>query len=78
MILNHFYFQERIRSYMNRVREAEEKINAPRIDKEATKRFVRSALWQQAHKDSKQGWLIWSHILIFTCCVYHLVIACVE
>ncbi len=39
---------------MNRVKDIQEKANAPRIDKEASKRFVRSALWQMAKKKAKQ------------------------
>lgn len=35
---------------MLRVREAEDKAKAPKLDKDASKRFVRNALWQQAHK----------------------------
>ena len=35
---------------MNRVKEVEEKQKAPKINKDAAKRFVRSALWQQAQQ----------------------------
>ena len=40
---------------MNRVKEIQEKQNAPKIDKAASKRFVRSALWQMAHKKAKES-----------------------
>ncbi|KAK3103133.1 hypothetical protein FSP39_016732 [Pinctada imbricata] len=42
----------RIQSYMKRVKEIPDKNDAkkPRLDKPASKRFVRSALWQQAKK----------------------------
>ena len=35
---------------MNRVKEVEEKQKAPKINKDAAKRFVRNALWQQAQQ----------------------------
>ena len=35
---------------MNRVKEVEEKQKAPKLNKDAAKRFVRSALWQQAQQ----------------------------
>ena len=37
---------------MNRVKEVEAKQKAPKINKDAAKRFVRSALWQQAQQKS--------------------------
>ncbi|KAK3780667.1 hypothetical protein RRG08_028115 [Elysia crispata] len=40
----------RIQSYMTRVKEIEDKKKAPKLDKSASKRFVRSALWQAAQK----------------------------
>ncbi|RUS83640.1 hypothetical protein EGW08_008608 [Elysia chlorotica] len=40
----------RIQSYMARVKEIEDKKKAPKLDKSASKRFVRSALWQAAQK----------------------------
>ena len=49
-----FLFQDRIRSYMTRVKEIQEKEKAPKIDQGAAKRFVRSALWQQAHSQTPQ------------------------
>ncbi|KAK7103620.1 nuclear nucleic acid-binding protein C1D-like [Littorina saxatilis] len=50
---------ERIRSYMTRIKEAQDSLNKPRVDKGAAKRFVRSALWQASQakasgKDSAQ------------------------
>ncbi|KAH9489516.1 DNA-binding protein c1d [Bulinus truncatus] len=44
----------RIQSYMQRVKEIEDKKKAPKLDKESTKRFVKSALWQAAKK-KKEG-----------------------
>ena len=35
---------------MNRVKEIEAKLKAPKINKDAAKRFIRSALWQQAQQ----------------------------
>ena len=40
---------------MTRVKEIQDKQNAPKLDKAASKRFVRSALWQMAHKKAKEG-----------------------
>ena len=40
---------------MNRVKDIQEKQKAPKIDKDASKRFVRSALWQMAHKKAQEG-----------------------
>ena len=37
---------------MGRVKEIEDRAKAPKIDKGAAKRFVRNALWQQAHKQA--------------------------
>ena len=53
-IFVNFLFQDRIRSYMTRVKEIQEKEKAPKIDQGAAKRFVRSALWQQAHSQTPQ------------------------
>lgn len=47
-------FQERIRTYMNRVKEITEKKKAARLDKGAAARFVRSALYDPDDKDSKK------------------------
>ncbi|KAK6180986.1 hypothetical protein SNE40_008939 [Patella caerulea] len=41
---------DRIRGYMSRVKEIQDKAKAPKLDKEASKRFVKSALWQAALK----------------------------
>merc|ERR1712142_1066395 len=41
---------DRIKGCMNRVKEVEEKQKAPKINKDAAKRFVRNALWQQAQQ----------------------------
>ncbi|GFR66889.1 nuclear nucleic acid-binding protein C1D-like [Elysia marginata] len=46
-------FQTRIQSYMARVKEIEDKKKAPKLDKSASKRFVRSALWHAAQKKGK-------------------------
>jgi len=43
---------ERIQKHMLKVREVEDKAKAPKLDKDASKRFMRNALWQQAHKAS--------------------------
>ena len=44
---------------MDRVKEVQDKIEAekirPRINKDASKRFVRSALWQAAQNKGNQG-----------------------
>ncbi len=38
---------------MSRVHEVEDKAKAPRLDKSATKRFIRNALWDAAQKTEK-------------------------
>jgi hypothetical protein len=43
------FLQDRIRSYMNRVKDIQDKANAPKVDKGAAKRFVKSSLWQATH-----------------------------
>lgn len=43
---------DRIRTYMNRVKEIEDKKKAPRINADAALRFVRNSLWDAAHKKS--------------------------
>ncbi|XP_059164361.1 nuclear nucleic acid-binding protein C1D-like [Physella acuta] len=40
----------RIQSYMQRVKEIEDKKKAPKLNKDVSKRFVKSALWQAAQK----------------------------
>jgi len=41
---------DRIKECMNRVKDVEAKQKAPKLNKDAAKRFVRSALWQQAQQ----------------------------
>uniref|UniRef100_A0A3P9IWE8 Nuclear nucleic acid-binding protein C1D n=1 Tax=Oryzias latipes TaxID=8090 RepID=A0A3P9IWE8_ORYLA len=43
---------ERIRAYMNRVKEITDKKKAARLDKGAASRFIRSALYEPDDKDS--------------------------
>ncbi|AWP14513.1 putative nuclear nucleic acid-binding protein C1D isoform 3 [Scophthalmus maximus] len=45
---------ERIRTYMNRVKEITDKKKASRLDKGAATRFLRNALYDPAEKDSKK------------------------
>ncbi|XP_041361492.1 nuclear nucleic acid-binding protein C1D-like [Gigantopelta aegis] len=45
---------ERIRSYMKRVTEIQEKANAPKLNKPAAKRFIKSALWQAAQNKGEK------------------------
>merc|ERR1712168_267742 len=42
----------RIQATMQRVNELEEATKAPKVDKGAAKRFIRSALWEDAHKQA--------------------------
>ena len=44
--------KDRIKSYMARVKEIEDKANMPKVDAQAAKRFVKAALWQQAHEST--------------------------
>jgi len=44
--------QSRIQAYMGRVKEIQDKQLAPRINVDASKRFVRNALWDAAQKSS--------------------------
>ena len=37
---------------MARVKEIEDKANMPKVDAQAAKRFVKAALWQQAHEST--------------------------
>ncbi|KAL3874273.1 hypothetical protein ACJMK2_037313 [Sinanodonta woodiana] len=46
---------DRIRSYMNRVKEIQDKALAPKLDVKATKRFVKSALWKAAHNNAEEA-----------------------
>ncbi|XP_067680523.1 nuclear nucleic acid-binding protein C1D-like [Haliotis asinina] len=41
---------ERVRGYMNRVKEIQDKAKAPKVNSGAAKRMVKSALWQAAQK----------------------------
>ncbi|CAJ1066695.1 nuclear nucleic acid-binding protein C1D [Xyrichtys novacula] len=45
---------ERIRTYMNRVKEITDKKKAARLDKGAAARFVRNALYEADEKDSRK------------------------
>ncbi|KAM9848208.1 nuclear nucleic acid-binding protein C1D [Aulostomus maculatus] len=45
---------ERIRSYMNRVKEITDKKKAARLDKKAAARFVRNALYDSEERDSQK------------------------
>ncbi|KAM9804403.1 nuclear nucleic acid-binding protein C1D [Neosynchiropus ocellatus] len=45
---------ERIRTYMNRVKEISDKKKAARLDKGAAARFVRSALYDPDEKDTRR------------------------
>ena len=45
---------------MTRVKEIEDKKKAPKLDKSASKRFVRSALWQAAQKKGKSLTTLWN------------------
>ncbi|XP_008336189.2 nuclear nucleic acid-binding protein C1D-like, partial [Cynoglossus semilaevis] len=44
---------ERIRTYMNRVKEISDKKKAARLDKGAASRFLRNALYDPEEKESK-------------------------
>jgi exosome complex protein LRP1 len=39
---------------MNRVKDIQDKANAPKVDKGAAKRFVKSSLWQAAKAKTKE------------------------
>ncbi|XP_062584296.1 nuclear nucleic acid-binding protein C1D-like [Saccostrea cucullata] len=43
---------ERIKSYMDRAKNIQDKAKAPKVDKSASKRFVKSALWKAAQKQT--------------------------
>ncbi|XP_071079399.1 nuclear nucleic acid-binding protein C1D-like [Haliotis cracherodii] len=45
---------ERVRGYMNRVKEIQDKAKAPKVNAGAAKRMVKSALWQAAQKKVEQ------------------------
>ncbi|ROI15175.1 Nuclear nucleic acid-binding protein C1D [Anabarilius grahami] len=44
---------ERIRTYMNKIKEITDKRKAARLDKDAASRFVRNALWDAEDKKRK-------------------------
>ncbi|TTU93296.1 Nuclear nucleic acid-binding protein C1D [Bagarius yarrelli] len=46
---------ERIRTYMNRIKEITEKKKAARLDKNAASRFVRNALWFEEDTKAKES-----------------------
>merc|ERR1711893_125196 len=46
---------DRVRSYMARIKEIQDREKAPRLNKDASKRFVRNALWQAAHAQASQA-----------------------
>lgn len=52
--LKHFVVQERIRTYMNRVKEITDKKKAARLDKGAAARFVRNALYDTEETNSRK------------------------
>uniref|UniRef100_A0A8P4KU02 Nuclear nucleic acid-binding protein C1D n=1 Tax=Dicentrarchus labrax TaxID=13489 RepID=A0A8P4KU02_DICLA len=54
LVLPYCALQERIRMYMNKVREITDKKKAARLDKGAAARFVRSALYEPDERDSKK------------------------
>nr|XP_022333353.1 nuclear nucleic acid-binding protein C1D-like [Crassostrea virginica] len=46
---------DRIRSYMDRAKNIQDAAKAPKIDKAASKRFVKSALWKAAQKKTSEA-----------------------
>jgi exosome complex protein LRP1 len=44
---------DRVKSYMDKLKSVVDRQSAPRIDKQASTRIMRNALWQQAHAKSK-------------------------
>ncbi|WAR20087.1 C1D-like protein [Mya arenaria] len=46
--------EDRIRGYMNRVKEVQDKEKAPKLNVMASKRFIKSALWQAAQKQDNE------------------------
>ena len=59
LLLSHmyhlFHLQDRIRSYMDRAKNIQDAAKAPKIDKAASKRFVKSALWKAAKKKTSEA-----------------------
>lgn len=47
--------QDRIKSYMDRAKNIQDLAKAPKIDKAASKRFVKSALWKAAQKQASEA-----------------------
>lgn len=46
---------ERVKSYMDKLKAVVDRQSAARIDKQATTRLMRNALWQQAHSKTKSN-----------------------
>ncbi|CAF1004507.1 unnamed protein product [Adineta steineri] len=44
---------DRVKSYMDKLKSVVDRQSASRIDKQATTRLMRNALWQQAHSKNK-------------------------
>lgn len=44
---------ERVKSYMDKLKSVADRQNAAKLDKQATTRLMRNALWQQAHAKNK-------------------------
>ena len=44
---------DRVKSYMDKLKSVVDRQTATRIDKQATTRLMRNALWQQAHSKNK-------------------------
>ena len=43
-----------MKSYMARVKDVEDREKRPKVDAPAAKRFVKAALWQEAHEKAAQ------------------------
>lgn len=46
---------ERVKSYMDKLKSVTDRQSAMKIDKQASTRIMRNALWQQAHAKSKSA-----------------------
>lgn len=44
---------DRVKSYMDKLKSVVDRQSAPKIDKQASTRLMRNALWQQAHAKNK-------------------------
>ena len=44
---------DRVKSYMDKLKSVADRQSAPKIDKQASTRIMRNALWQQAHAKDK-------------------------